>query len=233
MNNCNNPPSHFFSSWCASSGDPDIHPEHTSSNPLAVQVFCNDLTAERNFTDPSPEYDYTAFCRADEICITQEDVPNPWLEGTDEADAEGNTLTDLAWCVSQQNFVHIAQNQLSRPAEKTPPPPPATAVVVAPWKPAEFNNKRRRLSVEANLLNPDGTKREVLAREIRLEAQMQGLVSGEKVWHPMAGGGADCKLCSSLQLGTVPTHAQRIVVSTVLQGSVEEAWLYLTKLVTR
>ena len=188
-----------------------------------MHVFCNDLTPTRNFTDPTPEYDYSTFCRADEICITQEDVPNPWLEGTDEAAAEGNTLTDLAWCVAQDNFVRIAQDQLSQMGK--------TVNIVAPWEPPAPYNPRKRVSAEASLINPDG-KRGVLAQNMSLEAQMPVLVGGEIGWRTMIGGSANCGHCSSLQLGVVPQHSHRIVVKTMLEDAVPEALLYLTKLVT-
>ena len=223
MNDCSNPPSHFFSSWCTGlSEQEDIHPEFTSPNPLALRVFCNHLTPTRNFTDPTPEYDYEAVCRDDEICVTQWDVPNPWLEGTDEADAAGDTLTDVAWCVSRLNFVKIAESQLTH---KTTPD-----AVAAPYRATEDGSKRQKVSVEATLADPDGHT--AVAQKMLIEAQAPGLVNGEQVWHTLIGGVNVCEHCSRLELKSVPPHTHRILVHTILPFAVPEALLYLSRFVT-
>ena len=214
MDDCSNPPSHFFSSYCTGVDEPIL-----STNPLSVHVECNDLTATRDWTDPTPEYSYETFCRDDEICVTQEDVPNHWLEGTDEADMEGDTLVDVAWCVSKQNFVKIAKDPMDHMTKPD--------AVAAPYAPVADGSK---VSVEAILVGPRG--RPVFADKMVVEAQATGLVNGEKVWHTLIGGANASSHCSRLSLTDVPLHTHRILIHTILPFAVPTALLYLSRHVT-
>jgi len=216
MDDCSNPPSHFFSSYCKGVDYPI-----QSRNPLSVQVNCNNLTPTRNWTDPTPDYNYETFCRDDEICVTQEDVHNPWLEDTEEAEMAGDTLVDVAWCVGRDQFVAIAQGQL----EHTTKPD----VFAAPYHSIDQGTRRDNVSVQATLVHTEGHS---AFAKILIEAQAPGLVSGQQVWHTLIGGANVCNHCSRLELKSVPSHTHRMLVHIILPFAVPNALLYLSRHVT-
>lgn len=213
MDDCRNPPSHFFSSYCKGVDVPI-----QSSNPLSVQVNCDNLTPTRNWTDETPDYGYETFCRDDEICVTQEDVDNPWLEGTEEAETAGDTLVDVAWCVGRDQFVAIAQSQLEHMTKPD--------IVAAPYQPINKKSRGQNVSVQATLVSTEGHS---AFAKMLIEAQAPGLVSGQQVWHTLIGGANVCNHCSRLELKCVPLHTHRILVHIILPFAVPNALLHLSR----
>lgn len=213
MDDCSNPPSHFFSSYCKGVDYPIQSPD-----PLSVQVNCNNLTPTRNWTDPTPDYNYETSCRDDEICVTQEDVDNPWLEGTEEAEMAGDTLVDVAWCVGRDHFVAIAQSQLEHMTKPE--------AVAAPYKSIDKQSWGQNASVQATLVSTDGHS---ASAKIMIEAQAPGLVSGQQVWRTLIGGANICNHCSRLELKSVPLHTHRILVHVILPFAIPNALLYLSR----
>lgn len=215
MDHCSIPPSYFFSSYCKGVDYPIQSPD-----PLSVQVNCNNLTPTRNWTDPTPDYNYETSCRDDEICVTQEDVDNPWLEGTEEAEMAGDTLVDVAWCVGQDQFVTIAQSQL----EHTTKP----ETVTTPYESIDEQSWEQNASVQATLVSTEGHP---ASAKMMIEAQALGLVSGQLVWHTLIGGANICNHCSRLELKSVPLHTHRILIHIILPFAIPNALLYLSRLV--
>ena len=132
---------------------------------------------------------------------------------------EGNILVDVAWCVSRQNFVQIAQDQLKHAMNP--------GAVVAPYEAIAERKKRARAEVHAKLVDSEG--RTALAKDILMEAQAPGLVNGEKVWHTLIGGVNKCSHCSRLDLDDVPAYTHRILVHVILSAALPEALLYLSR----
>lgn len=213
IDDCSHPPSHFFSSYCQ--GVAEFDDSIRSDNPLSVKVNCNDLSSTRNWQDLSLDYHYETFCEETEICVTQWDVPNPMLEAIYGADAAGNTLVDVAWCVSRENFVKIAQKQLGR----TPKPDALAA-------PFTTKGSGQKVHVEASLSDAEGHA--ARAENILIEAQAPGLVNGDQVWHTLIGGASLCNNCSRLDLNVVPPTTHRLFIHVTMPLEAPNALLYLS-----
>ena len=123
---------------------------------------------------------------------------------------------DVAWCVSEQNFVKIVEDQVNHITKPD--------AVAAPYAPVADGSK---VSVEAMLVDPKG--RPALAGNMVAEAQAPGLVNGEVVWRTLIGGANASSHCSRLSLIDVPLHTHRIFIHTISPFVFPTALLYLSR----
>ncbi|KAL9120356.1 MAG: hypothetical protein Q9187_003092, partial [Circinaria calcarea] len=127
-------------------------------------------------------------CTPGEICVPGRLVPNP---------SEPGLMADMAYCVSMENFVKIAETQIAKMERK---------FVYTPWwdRPAYKGSGGHVLAILGDL---EG-RRSVVADSISMMAQNDIPMRDGPLINPLAGGpmkgASECRNCAELRLDGVP-----------------------------
>ncbi|KAI9881233.1 MAG: hypothetical protein M1830_005519, partial [Pleopsidium flavum] len=146
---------------------------------------------------------YLAYCGPNEICVDGLRSPN---------------VFHLAFCVSTENFVIFAKDQLRQ------------ATTSAATQAGFHSQAGTKYAVEAVMTSPD-SHTTVVASNLDIEAQTSETVNNARSWRTLNGGTAQCNNCGSVEIATVPALTQRIAIRVKVQDSTLSGLLYLTQIV--
>ena len=150
-------------------------------------------------------YAHQTACLPNEICVQKNYAP-PY----------GQNL-HVAYCVSTDNFVKIAQDHLTHattPANVQQNVGPVRTVGKTPY------------SVQAVMTTLD-TRAVITVARLEITAQKRAIVHEAPLWVPVEGGKQQCSDCASVEIPTVPAGTQRVDVHVGLRKGTVAGLLYL------
>ena len=139
-------------------------------------------------------------CRQNEICVDGYGPLELW--DFDES---------VAYCVSTQNFVNIAEDQIAHVKADVAGGEGLPADV------ADITSATKSMGIEAVLTAPDHTS-SMYARRMRIRAQSYREAFHTQLWLSLPNGTESCKGCASLDLRPLPVGTKRIAVDIMLSG---------------
>ncbi|KAL9585659.1 MAG: hypothetical protein Q9212_001396 [Teloschistes hypoglaucus] len=153
---------------------------------------------------------YFRRCMPNEVCIQGIPKQNSLL-----LDGQFAPPTSKAYCVQADNFVRIAEDQLSHTT--------SPGIVSKKFSvPAD-----QKVAVEAVLTGPEKTQ-SIFAAKLEISAQTSDTSNNVETWRSQVGGTSVCTHCARAWIAPVPSKTQRIVVKAVLEATAAGGLLFLT-----